>query len=1433
MEAQIAASGRCALATLIAIGLIQTAFTPTNPGGLLEGSDDLPSAITQFPEVQWNYEFADKTLGVGLAPSLALDGNDDPHISYTNSDGDILLYAKRINGTWSSEIVDDTDLVGERSSIAVDSKGRVHIAYSPECPHLHPTAEGSHPGPRNVGLRYAVQNGNGWDLSVVDYGVWGAYPWLVLDKYDRPHISYGDWNHRGIHYAWKDGTSWHMKVVDPDASLYSALAVDSNGNPHVVYGKYVYAGRDLYYAKWNGTSWRTERLGQDGFVITRTAITMDESNRPHIVWGNLSANTSYATWNGTWTIENIPGSWGSGMSIVSFRDSIRVLTGGYSDYYGVMENGTWNWEIIRTSGYFYTDFYGGQYLAIDSEGIPHIAASLRTGFTAVLGYLTRAPQPFNAEAGPDQVVNEGEVVNLHGAGDAEAGGWSQRTNIPSPRAGGGSTAIEEEDEIYYVGGGSFDLIPEPSAVVQKYNTFVDTWSDFVDLPAKRAFLGAAWVGYRVYAIGGNDGNVTVNTTFGMDPRVAYWGQGAPMPIPMEAFGVAVVEYRIYVIGGTSTWLNCTYCGMVFEYDTLLNRWTRKADMPTPRKHLTTAVLNGKIYAIGGMTNSASSAVEVYDPVNDSWEKKADMPTARWGLSAQVLSGRIYALGGIKTWDLATDVNEMYNPSNDTWSSAPHMLDIRMDFGAGVVDNCIYVVGGYRGWMAGYPNSSEAYCLGGELNYTWDFDASVDTDCDGDYSNDQDAFGQDVSTEYGDDGIYLITMNVRDGSGKVGSDTLKVTVNNVAPTASDVVMPSGFEGQVLTFRAVGIDPGSDDLTFIWHWDDGTADSSTTYYNDGVGPDPHQSPWGTHPFSASDEVEHTYGDDGVFHVSLELKDDDRGVAFYNSSVIISNVLPAGGLAILSVQQNEGDSIQFSAHITDPGSDDILLDWAWGDGAPGESSIYYVNGISPDPYPSPDFNPRNITDVKSHTYGDNGAFTVTVFVRDDDSGDQGITIQITATPGNLPPSVSVLGSLSIDEGQSLILNATATDPGSDDLSFTWTWGEGSSESRTHFNDAVGPDPPQSPDGTFPFAASDIAEHTYGDNGQYIVTLMVTDDDGGSTSWSGQLAVANLPPIIGPFGPFNVKEGDPLSILADVTDPGSDDLTFVWAFDYGTVIQHTFYNDGAMPDPQQSPQGTFPFTVEDRATHTYGDNGFFNISLTVTDDDGGMASYRTEVTVENVPPIVLDVRAFMVAEITLRIAGEKWHDVTVRLYDEGNEVGASRLVRYPGSPNDQTTTISDIEVRLDKPFTALMQYTPDDDPVNGQPNGADPAWLFIRWENGKETRLQHTFNVQQKETWNWTVDDFQLYGVGQNIHLKGTAYDPGSDDLTFTWDSGDGRTVTSVYFNNGLSPDPHPSPEVNPMIATSEVEFVYVAGVYRITLFIHDDDQGSVACSFEIRIG
>jgi uncharacterized repeat protein (TIGR01451 family) len=125
-----------------------------------------------------------------------------------------------------------------------------------------------------------------------------------------------------------------------------------------------------------------------------------------------------------------------------------------------------------------------------------------------------------------------------------------------------------------------------------------------------------------------------------------------------------------------------------------------------------------------------------------------------------------------------------------------------------------------------------------------------------------------------------------------------------------------------------------------------------------------------------------------------------------------------------------------------------------------------------------------------------------------------------------------------------------------------------------------------------------------------------------------------------------------------------------------------------------------------------------------------------------------YVLANFTIRIAGEKWHDVRLTLFYNGVGTDVASVTRFPGDPDDQSVTIYDVKVGvIPGTFSAAITYTPLDDAINGQWWGADPCWLIITFPDGASKRLHHTFNVRHNDTWIWTIDDFTPYIGGQPI--------------------------------------------------------------------------------------
>jgi len=310
------------------------------------------------------------------------------------------------------------------------------------------------------------------------------------------------------------------------------------------------------------------------------------------------------------------------------------------------------------------------------------------------------------------------------------------------------------------------------------------------------------------------------------------------------------------------------------------------------------------------------------------------------------------------------------------------------------------------------------------------------------------------------------------------------------------------------------------------------------------------------------------------------------------------------------------------------------------------------------------------------------------------------------------------------------------------------------------------------------------------------------------------NSPPEIkGIDAPGTVPEGSPFSISVDFVDPNPMDTHTAFVdFSYGP--NHTV----AVDEQNMGNHVAGNFS----ANHTYGDNGNFSVIVGVMDSNGALTTKEIFVDVLNVSPDVeLGVSSGEDLGLALRIAGEKWHDVTVRIFEDLAEIRSGTLMREPGSPNEQTLWFEDLQMNRSRTYATEVVYTPLDDEVNGQVWGATPAGLLFYSGGTEVARLHHVFNVRHEGTWTWRVDDLssQFPQVAEyTVFLNVT--DPGSDDLTIRLELSTGL-VTEIVVYSGVGPDPYPSPEVKPTALNWVFELTIEAPcVLRIEVL--DDDGG-----------
>jgi PKD repeat protein len=347
------------------------------------------------------------------------------------------------------------------------------------------------------------------------------------------------------------------------------------------------------------------------------------------------------------------------------------------------------------------------------------------------------------------------------------------------------------------------------------------------------------------------------------------------------------------------------------------------------------------------------------------------------------------------------------------------------------------------------------------------------------------------------------------------------------------------------------------------------------------------------------------------------------------------------------NEADPVTFTGQAS--GTSPLSYAWDFGDGSSGSGTL-----------------------TPSHTYQDNGTYTVTLTVTDAN----GLTAQDVAvvTVNNLPPTATV-GPFSGQVGTPIAFTANATDPSPADraagLTYVWDFGDGTTGNG------------QTP------------SHAYTAEGLYQVLLTVSDKDGGSTTVSTTAAVSavgNQAPVLSPTGSVTVAEGATRTVVITASDPDADPLSFSAS---GLPAFATFTDRG---------DGTAALTL----TPPLGSAGSYAVTVTVADRAAGDPDRRTAsttvaITVAPAGAASADVIStnhdtipnFGASPTIISVTGGAWSDVrtwsagrlptdgdivaiapnTVVTYDQVRDVQLDTLVVQPGGV---LTFRTDVDTRV-----------------------------------------------------------------------------------------------------------------------------------------------------------
>jgi len=312
-------------------------------------------------------------------------------------------------------------------------------------------------------------------------------------------------------------------------------------------------------------------------------------------------------------------------------------------------------------------------------------------------------------------------------------------------------------------------------------------------------------------------------------------------------------------------------------------------------------------------------------------------------------------------------------------------------------------------------------------------------------------------------------------------------------------------------------------------------------------------------------HAYTTADTYTITLTVTDNDNLTDSTTSEITVSLELepPVASFIYSPTAPQVGEAVTFDASASSgPDGTIVSYEWDFGDGTNGTSEI------------------------ATHTYTDSGTYVVTLNVTD--NNELSNTTSQDVMVGNRPPNATFTESAeTVYTGEIITFNASDSyDPDGDITSYFWEFGDGTN------------------------AADVTTEHSYPLEGNYTVTLTVTDDDNATDTTTAIKTVLNRPPVAIFTQNATIVDIDEL-IRFDAFGSYDHDgsiLGYFWDFGDGTNV-----------------------TMCVLLGHAYTEDGNYTVTLTVVDNNGASSSVSTMITVNSSSGWPLS----LVAGIALGIAG------------------------------------------------------------------------------------------------------------------------------------------------------------------------------------------------------
>lgn len=603
-----------------------------------------------------------------------------------------------------------------------------------------------------------------------------------------------------------------------------------------------------------------------------------------------------------------------------------------------------------------------------------------------------------------------------------------------------------------------------------------------------------------------------------------------------------------------------------------------------------------------------------------------------------------------------------------------------------------------------------------------------------------ADGLNIPHTYANPGVYNVTLTVTDQNGQSNTANQLITIAAApqpnTPPVPVIGAPAQAEaGQTVTFNASGTQHTGQLTNIAWDFGDGGSNTGEV-------------------------VNYAYTTPGDYTVTLTVTDDQGRSASTTAPIqIIPKAVPDPLTAKISgpTQGQTGQSLTFDGQSSTSAAPLNSIQWDFGDGVTDSGNL-----------------------TVNHVYQNSGAYTVLLTLVNDlgqtNTASQQIDIQAAPAPNQPPQPAIQVSAATVNQGDTVNFDASATAAGSPIASYDWDFGDGN------------------------IGSGQLTSHVYAAAGTYQVTLTVADQNGLSGSATTPIevqtppSVPNTPPVAAIAAPPMAEVGVTVTFDGTPSQAGSPISSYQWDFGDGVT--------GSGPT----------------LSYAYTQPGSYQVTLTVTDQMGlsGSSTSQIGITLPPPPPPAVDQPATQPTQPpTAVINGPTQAQVgeTIVL-DGGFSNGSSPIVNYEWGTGDGdggagmgvsyaygapglyqiTLTVTDqnglsgsatqqIEI-IDTTAQPQPQPQPTEPPAQTQPAPtqpeapppAAPPTAVITGPDQVQAQTQVTFSGQSSQQGSSRIVSYE-WGFGD-----GSA-DVGSDVLHAYAAQGTYQVTLTVTDENGLS--------------------------------------------------